>query len=441
MVMVKPALPYLDVIRRVKDATRPAGRRLQRQRRVRDGQGRRRRRLPRRARRRARGADRRSAAPAPTSSSPTTPRTPPDGFSDAQGPLAQGRRGDPARRLRQAPAQPDAGLASRSSRGPYAAVAAALERRRGATSCARVQRAARRAHHPPGHADLRHARARLRLDARRGQGRPRAPVARRRSSSTPTRASAHNYLRNHDFNLWFTLAVEPDSALGLEGTLDVLAGADRRRVDPPAADAQAVQDPHGPRDGGRHRRAGHGRRGRRAASSSTSSPTTSSTSPSSAPRRATCRSSPSPTRPPPRELGMTGRRAARAPARRCASAALLRRVAAILFHRRAGFSANGMGVWKVPEDQHPRDRAADGRLPRHLALLPAPDLRRLALLGLHDGPRALQGGVRRDPRRDRRRDTGIEERATLYSLDRVQEGPAALLHRRLQALGTRARGV
>src|ERR1700752_3285295 len=30
---------------------------------------------------------------------------------------------------------------------------------------------------------------------------------------------------------------------------------------------------------------------------------------------------------------------------------LLRRVAAILFHRRAGFSANGMGVWKVPADQ------------------------------------------------------------------------------------------
>jgi len=30
---------------------------------------------------------------------------------------------------------------------------------------------------------------------------------------------------------------------------------------------------------------------------------------------------------------------------------LLRRVAAILFHRRAGFSANGMGVWKVPEEE------------------------------------------------------------------------------------------
>jgi siroheme decarboxylase len=30
---------------------------------------------------------------------------------------------------------------------------------------------------------------------------------------------------------------------------------------------------------------------------------------------------------------------------------LLRRVAAILFHRRAGFSANGMGVWRVPEEK------------------------------------------------------------------------------------------
>ena len=33
---------------------------------------------------------------------------------------------------------------------------------------------------------------------------------------------SHNYLRDHEFNLWFTLAVEPDSALGLQGTLDVL---------------------------------------------------------------------------------------------------------------------------------------------------------------------------------------------------------------------------
>ena len=52
---------------------------------------------------------------------------------------------------------------------------------------------------------------------------------------------------------------------------------------------------------------------------------------------------------------------------------------------------------------HRRARPADGRLPRHQPLLPAPDVRGLAVLGLHDGPRPLEGGVRRDPRRDRRR--------------------------------------
>ena len=75
---------------------------------------------------------------------------------------------------------------------------------------------------------------------------------------------SHNYLRNHEFNIWFTIATEPDSQLGLEGTLDVLAELGRRRVGAPAADAQAVQDPHGPRDGGRHRRALHGGAGGRA---------------------------------------------------------------------------------------------------------------------------------------------------------------------------------
>ena len=33
---------------------------------------------------------------------------------------------------------------------------------------------------------------------------------------------SHNYLRNHDFNIWFTIATEPDSILGLERTLEVL---------------------------------------------------------------------------------------------------------------------------------------------------------------------------------------------------------------------------
>jgi len=40
---------------------------------------------------------------------------------------------------------------------------------------------------------------------------------------------SHNYLRNHDYNIWFTLAVSPQSRLGLEKTIEILkeeTGAD-----------------------------------------------------------------------------------------------------------------------------------------------------------------------------------------------------------------------
>ena len=33
---------------------------------------------------------------------------------------------------------------------------------------------------------------------------------------------SHNYLRNHDYNIWFTMAVAPDSTLGLERTIEIL---------------------------------------------------------------------------------------------------------------------------------------------------------------------------------------------------------------------------
>jgi len=33
---------------------------------------------------------------------------------------------------------------------------------------------------------------------------------------------SHNYLRNHDYNIWFTMAVAPDSKLGLERTIQIL---------------------------------------------------------------------------------------------------------------------------------------------------------------------------------------------------------------------------
>ena len=36
---------------------------------------------------------------------------------------------------------------------------------------------------------------------------------------------SHNYERNHTFNIWFTLAVPPDSLIGLEKTVEILAKA------------------------------------------------------------------------------------------------------------------------------------------------------------------------------------------------------------------------
>ena len=34
---------------------------------------------------------------------------------------------------------------------------------------------------------------------------------------------SHNYERNHDFNIWFTMAVSPNSILGLDKTIEILA--------------------------------------------------------------------------------------------------------------------------------------------------------------------------------------------------------------------------
>jgi len=34
---------------------------------------------------------------------------------------------------------------------------------------------------------------------------------------------SHNYERNHEFNIWFTMAIAPDSSLGLDKTIEILA--------------------------------------------------------------------------------------------------------------------------------------------------------------------------------------------------------------------------
>ncbi|MGA6948395.1 MAG: Lrp/AsnC family transcriptional regulator [Solirubrobacterales bacterium] len=160
---------------------------------------------------------------------------------------------------------------------------------------------------------------------------------------------SHNYLRTHEFNLWFTIATPPDSELGLEGTLEALqrlTGAESIRQLPTLqlfkinmnlemeggteALAAAVQAAP-PRELDRQPyddldvaviRALQG------------------------PMEATDR----PYDATAQEVGMdTG--ALLQHLQGMVERKILRRVAAILYHRRAGFSANGMGVWRVPEDQ------------------------------------------------------------------------------------------
>jgi len=160
---------------------------------------------------------------------------------------------------------------------------------------------------------------------------------------------SHNYLRNHEFNIWFTIATEPNSPLGLQGTLETLARlaqAESIRQLPTlklfkirmdlemeagtealAKAAQAVEpaetepQPYDERDIAVIRAL----QGDMPIIPEPYAPA------------ATNLNMPQP------ELlghlqGMQERK-------------LLRRVAAILFHRRAGFSANGMGVWKVPDER------------------------------------------------------------------------------------------
>jgi len=96
-----------------------------------------------------------------------------------------------------------------------------------------------KADHPPGDADLRHPRlATPRCSWQ--QGRPDHPHRAAQVINAHPGVS-HNYLRNHEFNLWFTIATEPDSQLGLQGPRRARPRVGRR-VDPSAADAEAVQD-------------------------------------------------------------------------------------------------------------------------------------------------------------------------------------------------------
>jgi DNA-binding Lrp family transcriptional regulator len=160
---------------------------------------------------------------------------------------------------------------------------------------------------------------------------------------------SHNYLRNHEFNIWFTIATEPDSPLGLEKTLEVLAeiaGAESIRQLPTLKLFKIRMDLE--MEGGTDALS---------KAAEAAEPAETERQPYDERDIAVIRTLQGdlpvisePYAPAAAELGVSvpellshleGMQERR----------LLRRVAAILFHRRAGFSANGMGVWKVPDER------------------------------------------------------------------------------------------
>jgi siroheme decarboxylase len=160
---------------------------------------------------------------------------------------------------------------------------------------------------------------------------------------------SHNYLRNHEFNIWFTIATEPDSPLGLEGTLEVLgrlAGAESIRQLPTLKLFKIRMDleMEGDTDA-------------LAKAVEIAPPAETERQPYDEFDVAVIRATqgdmpvvPEPYAPAAAELGIPQQRLLEH-LQGMRERRLLRRVAAILFHRRAGFSANGMGVWKVPDER------------------------------------------------------------------------------------------
>jgi siroheme decarboxylase len=223
---------------------------------------------------------------------------------------------------------------------------------------------------------------------------------------------SHNYLRDHDFNLWFTVAVEPDSALGLQGTLDVLqrlTGAESIRQLPTLKLFKIRMDLEM-------------EKGTDALSTLAEAAEPAETEPQPYDDvdieiiRATQGKQPVVAEPyaePAERLGMPVE-ALLAHMEGMVERRLLRRVAAILYHRRAGFSANGMGVWKVPEDRIPElgPRMASVRGVSHCYQRPTyPDWPYSVFTMAHGRSKeecdAILDSIAEMP--------GIEGRATLYS--------------------------
>ncbi|QIN80599.1 AsnC family transcriptional regulator [Rubrobacter marinus] len=161
---------------------------------------------------------------------------------------------------------------------------------------------------------------------------------------------SHNYERNNPFNLWYTVAVPPDSRLGLEGTVDVLhkiSGAEKTRILPTLKlfkigvtldmNAGATAKKEAPQ---------YGESDRAGADRNVSDED-----------KAAIQALQEDIPLTPRPFDLWGRQVGLGyedlleRAYDLQRRKIMRRFSAVLYHRKAGFRANAMGVWKVPEDR------------------------------------------------------------------------------------------
>lgn len=161
---------------------------------------------------------------------------------------------------------------------------------------------------------------------------------------------SHNYARNHSFNLWFTLAVPPDSKLGLEKTMDLLAReteAEAMRMLPTLRlfKIGVDLDVTGERPADARSEAPY-TEAQRATSTVV-------TDEEKRVIREAQRDLPIVSEPwtgVATDAGVTVPRLLEVLAT-LKERGQMRRIAAVLFHRKMGFRANGMGVWKVPPER------------------------------------------------------------------------------------------
>jgi DNA-binding Lrp family transcriptional regulator len=161
---------------------------------------------------------------------------------------------------------------------------------------------------------------------------------------------SHNYERNNEFNLWYTVAVPPDSRLGLEGTVDVLhhiSGAEKTRILPTLKlfkigvtldmNTGATAKKEAPQ---------YGESDRESADRNISED-------DKAAIRALQEDVPLTPRPFDlwgRQVGLSYEELLERAYDLC-DRKIMRRFSAVLYHRKAGFRANAMGVWRVPEER------------------------------------------------------------------------------------------